>query len=78
MSKMPMNYRLQHRGYYPATDSSNRVSFGAFEEQHGDRMKPHAFYAPVKLVALLVILLMAAALVYAAYISVAHWTGIGV
>jgi hypothetical protein len=41
-------------------------------------MKPHAFYAPVKLVALLVILLMAAALVYAAYISVAHWTGIGV
>jgi hypothetical protein len=41
-------------------------------------MEPNAFYAPVKLVALLILLLMVAALVYAGYISIAHWTGIGV
>jgi hypothetical protein len=41
-------------------------------------MKPDAFFTPVKLVALLIIALMVASLVYAAYISMAHWTGIGV
>ena len=41
-------------------------------------MDPNVFYAPVKLVALLIILLMMAALAYAGYISIAHWTGIGV
>jgi hypothetical protein len=41
-------------------------------------MHPDAFYTPVKLVALLILLLMVAALVYAGYISMTHWTGIGV
>jgi hypothetical protein len=41
-------------------------------------MHPDALYAPVKLVALLILLLLALSLGYAGYISVAHWTGIGV
>jgi hypothetical protein len=41
-------------------------------------MEQEALYAPVKWVALLILLLMVASLLYAAYVSMAHWTGIGV
>lgn len=41
-------------------------------------MDEQTLHGPMKVVALVVLLLMAVAMVYAAYISVAHWTGIGV
>ncbi|HET9865435.1 MAG TPA: hypothetical protein VFP37_18510 [Steroidobacteraceae bacterium] len=36
------------------------------------------FYTPVKLVGYLVLLLMVAAIVWGAYITLTHWAGIGV
>ena len=41
-------------------------------------MDPHVLHAPLKIVALVVLLLMLCALLYAGFISVQHWTGIGV
>ncbi|CAG0977382.1 hypothetical protein GEOBC_01616 [Geobacteraceae bacterium] len=41
-------------------------------------MEARALYAPLKALALVVLLLMLAAMVYAAYMSLTHWTGIGV
>jgi hypothetical protein len=41
-------------------------------------MDQDALYAPVKWVAVLILLLIVVSLVYAAYVSMAHWTGIGV
>lgn len=35
-------------------------------------------HGPLKLVSYVIVLLMAAAVLYAAYISVTYWTGIGV
>jgi hypothetical protein len=35
-------------------------------------------YGPIKLVGYLIVLLMAVAVLYAAYISVTYWAGIGV
>jgi hypothetical protein len=36
------------------------------------------FHTPVKLVGYLVLLLMAAAILWGAYITLTHWAGIGV
>ncbi len=41
-------------------------------------MDPHALHAPLKAVALVVLLLMLVALLYAGVMSIRHWTGIGV
>ena len=41
-------------------------------------MDPHSLHGPLKLVALVVLLLMLAALLYAGVMSITHWTGIGV
>jgi hypothetical protein len=41
-------------------------------------MQSATIHAPLKIVALVVLLLMAAAAVYAGYMAVTHWTGIGV
>lgn len=41
-------------------------------------MHPSLPYGPFKLLALIVILLLVLSLVYAGYISIAHWSGIGV
>jgi hypothetical protein len=37
-----------------------------------------AFFGPLKALSGLIILLMLAAMLYAAYISIRYWTGIGV
>lgn len=36
------------------------------------------YYTPVKIVGYVVLVLMAAAIVYAGYITLTHWSGIGV
>lgn len=41
-------------------------------------MRPNHGQGPLKIVALLILLLMLLAMLWAAYISVAHWSGIGV
>ncbi|MGE5864652.1 MAG: hypothetical protein ACM32J_06105 [Rhizobacter sp.] len=41
-------------------------------------MKSQSLYGPVKAFALIVILLMLVALLYSGYMSITHWTGIGV
>lgn len=41
-------------------------------------MPPNRFYTPARIVSFLVLLLMGSAIVYAASISVLHWTGISV
>lgn len=41
-------------------------------------MDPHTLHGPLQAVALVVLLLMLAALLYSGYISVTHWSGIGV
>ncbi len=40
---------------------------------HGAR-----YYTPLKIVGFVVLALMAVAVIYSAYITVTHWTGIGV
>jgi hypothetical protein len=46
--------------------------------QKGAAMKSQSLYGPVKGFALIVILLMLVALLYSGYMSITHWTGIGV
>jgi hypothetical protein len=41
-------------------------------------MRSNQGRSPLKIVALLILLLMLLAMVWAAYVSVAHWSGIGV
>ena len=41
-------------------------------------MTPNDGRNPLKIVALLILLLMLLAMLWAAYVSVAHWSGIGV
>ncbi|GEM_PF-811374 len=38
----------------------------------------HAWYAPLKIFALVVVLLMAVAMVYAGTMAITYWTGISV
>jgi len=38
----------------------------------------HAWYAPVKIFALVIVLLMLVAMVYAGTMAITYWTGIGV
>jgi hypothetical protein len=44
----------------------------------GSAMTTESLYGPLKGVALVVILLMALTLLYAGYMSITHWSGIGV
>ena len=37
-----------------------------------------AYYAPIRIVSYVILLLMLAAIGYSAYISILHWDGIGV
>jgi hypothetical protein len=48
--------------------------------RHFEKTKPKevAVHRPLKLLGHVIVLLMALAIVYAAYISVTYWTGIGV
>ena len=48
------------------------------KESSGDDMDSPAAYASLKALAAVVLLLMLVAMLYAAYMAVAHWTGIGV
>lgn len=41
-------------------------------------MHEEGFFTPLKVVSYVVLVAMVAALVYAAWISLTHWTGIGV
>jgi hypothetical protein len=41
-------------------------------------MDAQSLYGPVKALALVILLLMLVALLYAGYISISHWEGIGV
>lgn len=41
-------------------------------------MREDAYYAPIRIVSFVVIVLMIVAIVYAAYISIRYWGGIGV
>ncbi|HJV83200.1 hypothetical protein [Noviherbaspirillum sp.] len=41
-------------------------------------MQGTALYGPLKLVSLLIVILMLAAIVYGGYISISYWSGIGV
>lgn len=41
-------------------------------------MRGVAFYTPVKIFGYAVLLLMLIAMIYAAYITLTHWAGIGV
>jgi hypothetical protein len=41
-------------------------------------MHGESFFIPVRIVSFVVLLAMFAAIVYAAWISLTHWTGIGV
>lgn len=41
-------------------------------------MHGEAFFTPVRIISFVVLLAMLAALAYAAWISLTHWTGIGV
>ncbi len=41
-------------------------------------MESARFHTPMKMVGYLVLLLMAAAIVWGAYIALTHWAGIGV
>lgn len=41
-------------------------------------MQSDSVHTPLKVVALVVLLLMVGAALYAGYIAVTHWTGIGV
>ncbi|MGE5450735.1 MAG: hypothetical protein ACM3VZ_02675 [Acidobacteriota bacterium] len=41
-------------------------------------MNPQSLHGPLKAVALLVLLLVLLSLLYAAYIAISHWNGIGV
>jgi hypothetical protein len=41
-------------------------------------MSPQSLHAPLKAVALVVIALVLASLLYAGYMSITHWAGIGV
>ena len=41
-------------------------------------MQQKKFYAPLRIVSFLVLLLMGSGIVYAASISIMHWTGISV
>lgn len=41
-------------------------------------MDPQSLFGPVKALAVVVILLMLVALLYAGYMSISHWEGIGV
>jgi hypothetical protein len=41
-------------------------------------MHGKAFYGPVRIVSFVVLLAMLAAVVYAGWISLTHWSGIGV
>lgn len=41
-------------------------------------MSGAAYYTPMKIVGYIVLFLMAVALIYAGYITLTHWAGIGV
>lgn len=41
-------------------------------------MQGESFFTPVRIVSYVVLLAMLAAVIYAAWISLTHWTGIGV
>jgi hypothetical protein len=41
-------------------------------------MDSQAAFTPVKIVAIVVLLLMLGAVLYAAYMAISYWTGIGV
>ena len=41
-------------------------------------MDSHSLHGPVKIVSLVVLLLLLASVLYAGYIAVTYWTGIGV
>jgi hypothetical protein len=43
-----------------------------------ERMQSARFHTPMKMVGYVVLLLMAAAIVWGAYITLTHWAGIGV
>jgi hypothetical protein len=44
----------------------------------GAPMDPHSLHGPLKVVALVVLLSMLLAVLYAGYMSITHWAGIGV
>ena len=58
---------------------SGARSHGASAKQQARGGHPmHAWYLPVKVFALVVVLLMVVAMVYAGTMAVMYWTGIGV
>lgn len=63
---------------------SRRIGFPSNRSRatvHRDKKRPRMevrVHGPLKLVSYVIVLLMALAVLYAAYISVTYWTGIGV
>lgn len=48
------------------------------KKKRTEQMSGPPYYTPVKIVGYVVLVLMAVAIVYAGYITLTHWSGIGV
>jgi hypothetical protein len=71
--------RYVEASFSPVDQCARRAStLIHIEPKGGARMNSQSLYGVVRAVALVVLLAMLASVVYAGYMSVTHWSGIGV